>query len=209
MPLRYHLIGNDSASSSSPLKGTNRYIIAVIPFMIISDESEVNYFASGLVESMTYMLSKIGNANRSFSVIPASEILEQISSDEARKQYGASMIITGNLQKDHERIRLILNLIETKKQHLLRSEKLDYYKQSDLLIQDKAISILTRMLGLQLDSKTKSMLGANQSNSSEANEFYLQGLGNALPARNVYLCLSLIICHILGIPLYNTLSRLI
>jgi len=177
--------------------------------MIISDESEVNYFASGLVESMTYMLSKIGNANRSFSVIPASEILEQISSDEARKQYGASMIITGNLQKDHERTRLILNLIETKKQHLLRSEKLDYDKQSDLLIQNKAISILTRMLGLRLESKTKSMLGANQSNSSEANEFYLQGLGNALPARNVYLCLSLIICHILGIPLYNTLSRLI
>jgi tetratricopeptide (TPR) repeat protein len=172
-------------NDSSPLSGTSRSTIAVIPLKIIGDESEVNYFASGLVESMTYILSKIGNAENSFSVIPASEILETISADEARKQYGASMIISGSIQMEKEKTRLILNLVDTKKQHVLGSEKLDYEKDNNFLIQDEAILLMTQMLGLQLESKTKSLLNAGHTNSAQANELYLQGLGNLRNAQSL------------------------
>ena len=83
---------------SSPLSGTNKGTLAIIPLKVIGEESDVNYFASGLVESLTHMLSKIGNKQKSFSVIPSSEITESITADEARKQFGASLIVTGSIQ---------------------------------------------------------------------------------------------------------------
>jgi len=172
-------------NDNSPLGGTNRSTIAVIPLKIIGDESDVNYFASGLVESMTYMLSKIGNAKRAFSVIPASEILKTISADEARKQYGASLIISGSIQINQGRTRLILNLIETKTQHLLRSEKLDYFEDSNILIQDEAISLMTKMLDLKIESETKAIFTSSGSRSGQANEFYLRAKGCLLNSQSL------------------------
>jgi len=164
-------------NNDSPLSGANRSIIAVLPLKIIGDDTELSYFASGLVESLTHMLSKVGNSKQSFSVIPPSEIIGAITADEARKKFGVSLVISGSIQMDQKTNRLILNLIDAKKQNLIRSEKLDYSKDKNLIIQDEIISVMVSMLGLELESNTKDQLTRGGSTLNEANEHYLIGRG--------------------------------
>jgi len=163
--------------SGSPLSGKARSSIAVLPLKIIGGDADLSFFASGLVESLTYMLSKVGNADQSFAVIPPSEIIGEITADEARKKYGVSMVITGSIQMDKKSSRLILNLIDTKKQSLIRSEKLDYSREENLIIQDEVISVMVSMLGMELAPDTRDRITLGESTLYDANELYLVGRG--------------------------------
>lgn len=171
-------------STSTPLGGTNQNTIAVLPLKIIGKDSEIKYFANGLVQSLTQMLTKIGNKQNFFSVVPLDLIGETISASNARKQLGVSLIISGSIQQDFEKTRLILNLIDTKKQRLLKSEKLDYYQTSNLMIQDQAISLMIKMLNLDFESKVEESLIAGGSSSYLANKYYLEGLGSLRNAQS-------------------------
>jgi len=162
---------------SSPLSGRTRNTIAVLPLKIIGDAPEINNFASGLVESLTYMLTRIGNSQQSFSVIPMGDVNDSVSAFEAWKRFGASMVISGSIQMDEINTRLILNLIDTKKQRVLRSEMIDYLKDNNLILQDEIISVMVKMLGIELESRTKVLLTAGGPISVQANDFYLVGRG--------------------------------
>jgi tetratricopeptide (TPR) repeat protein len=164
-------------NDSSPLSGKTRNTIAVLPLKIIGDASEANDFASGLVESLVYMLTKVGNSEQSFSVIPTSEITENISASDARKRLGASMIVSGSIQMNKEITRVILNLIDTKEQRLLQSEKVDFHKDKNLILQDEIISMMVKMLGIQMESQNQKLIIAGGPRSAESNEFDLRGRG--------------------------------
>jgi tetratricopeptide (TPR) repeat protein len=164
-------------NNDSPLGGKTRSSIAVLPLKIIGGDADLSFFASGLVESLTYMLTKVGNADQSFSVIPPSEIVGEITADEARKKYGVSLVITGSIQMDRTSSRLILNLIDTKKQSLIRSEKLDYSREENLIIQDEVISVMVSMLGMELAPDTREKITLGGSTLYDANELYLIGKG--------------------------------
>jgi len=162
---------------ASPLGPVQKSSIAVLPLKTIGDQPDLNFLASGLVETLTYMLTKIGNSQQMFSVIPASEVVESITALEARKMFGATMVISGSIQMEGNTGRLILNLINTKKQQLLRSEKLDYRKENNFVLQDEAIKLIVDMLGLNISSITESQVTNSGSDSFEANELYLIGKG--------------------------------
>jgi adenylate cyclase len=161
----------------SPLGGVQRKSIAVLPLKIIGDQPDLNFLASGLVETLTYMLTKIGNSQQLFGVIPASEVVESITANEARKKFGATMVISGSIQMEGNTGRIILNLINTKKQQLLKSEKLDYRKENNFILQDEAIKVIVDMLGLDISSIAKSQVTHTGSGYFEANELYLIGKG--------------------------------
>lgn len=164
-------------NNTSPFGGKNHSSIAVLPLKIIGDDVELSFFASGLVESLTHMLLKVGNSEQSFSVIPPSEILESITAGEARKKFGVSLVISGSIQMDQSSSRLILNLIDAKTQNLIRSEKLDYSMEKNLIIQDEVISVMVSMLGLELEGETKNQITQGGSSLYSANELYLTGRG--------------------------------
>jgi tetratricopeptide (TPR) repeat protein len=161
----------------SSLGTVQKSSIAVLPIKIIGDQPDLNFLASGLVETLTYMLTKIGNSQQLFSVIPASEVVESITALEARKRFGATMVISGSIQMEGNTGRIILNLINTKKQQLLKSEKLDYRKENNFVLQDEAIKLIVDMLGLNISSITESQVTNSGSDSFEANELYLIGKG--------------------------------
>jgi len=66
-----------------PLAGAQKNSIAVLPLKTIGNQADLNFPASGLVETLTYILTKIGNSQQVFSVIPASEVMESITAMEA------------------------------------------------------------------------------------------------------------------------------
>jgi tetratricopeptide (TPR) repeat protein len=164
-------------NSNLPLSGKMQSSIAVLPLKIIGEDAELGFFASGLVESLTHMLSKVGNSKQAFTVIPSSEILEAITAGEARKKFGVSLVISGSIQKDQKSSRVILNLIDAKKQYLIRSEKLDYPADEDLIIQDEIIAVMVSMLGMDLEEGAREQLALGGSSLNVANELYLIGRG--------------------------------
>ena len=161
----------------SPLGGISRSSIAVLPLKIIGEDADLGFFASGLVESLTHMLTKVGNSKQAFAVIPSSEIVEAITAREARKKFGVSLVISGSIQKDRTSSRVILNLIDAKKQSLIRSEQMDYPADKNLIIQDEIISVMVSMLGMDLESDTRKQITLGGSGLNEANEYYLTGRG--------------------------------
>ncbi|RLD54121.1 MAG: hypothetical protein DRI97_12115 [Bacteroidetes bacterium] len=163
--------------NGSPLGGKIQSSIAVLPLKIIGEDAELGYFASGLVESLTHMLSKVGNSRQTFSVIPSSEIVEAITAGEARKKFGVSLVISGSIQKDQNSSRLIINLIDARKQNLIRSEKLDYANDKNLIIQDEIIAVMVSMLGMDLEQDTRDQLARGGSSLNVPNELYLIGRG--------------------------------
>ena len=104
-------------------------------------------------------------------------IVEAITASEARKKFGVSLVISGSIQKDKTSSRIIINLIDAKKQSLIRSEQLDYPADKNLIIQDEIISVMVSMLGMELESDTKELITLGGSGLNEANEFYLTGRG--------------------------------
>jgi len=164
-------------NNTSPFGGKNHSSIAVLPLKIIGGDVDIKFFASGLVETLTHMLSKVGNEEQSFSVIPPSEIVGSITASEARKKFGVSLVVSGSIQMDQTSSRLILNLIDAKTQNLIRSEKLDYSKEKNLIIQDEVISVMVSMLGLELEGETKKQITQGGSSLYSANELYLTGRG--------------------------------
>lgn len=164
-------------NKNSPLNGVQRNSIAVLPLKIIGNQPDLNYMASGLVESLTYMLAKIGNSQQIFTVIPASEVVESITAGEARQRFGATMVISGSIQMEGNVGRIILNLINTRKQQLVRSGRLIYRKENNFILQDEAIKVIVDMMGLDLESFIDSEFDNSGSDSFEANELYLIGKG--------------------------------
>ena len=164
-------------SSDSPLGGKINSSIAILPLKIIGGDADLSFFASGLVESLTYMLSKVGNSEQLFSVIPPSEIVEAITAGEARKKFGVSLVISGSIQKDQNSRRLILNLIDAKTQKLIRSERLYYTEDKNLIIQNEMISVMASMLDMELDPEIKRSITRGGASFYDANELYLVGRG--------------------------------
>ena len=172
------ILNNDS----SPFADIKTRTIAVLPLKIIGDAEDVDLLAIGLVESITHMLAKAGNDSRAFTVIPASEILETITAGEARQRFGASLVISGSIQKDNYQTRLIFNLIDTKNKHLLKSEKLNYNERNNMLLQDKAVLRIKNMLELSSEFSSQQHLDTGGPISHAANDFYLRGRGSLLHA---------------------------
>jgi serine/threonine protein kinase/Flp pilus assembly protein TadD len=154
--------------------------IAVLPFLSIPEDESTSALNDGLLEILTAKLSQLEAFHGKLQVIPASEIRRNriTSAGEARQAFGATLAITGSLHIISDSVELLINLVDAKKERLLRSADIQSRSGKVSSIQDSALFAIARMLDIYLKPEDKTFLAAGGTRSQEAYYYYLEGLGH-------------------------------
>src|SRR4029453_14177636 len=130
--------------------------IAVLPLVNVTKDPVDQVFADGLLEALTGSLTQLERFQRSLRVVPASEMRSQrvASAADARRAFGATLAISGSIQRDDGSVRLTLNLIDAVQLLQIASRTIDIATGRARAIEATVLGTATALLDLQLDRKS-------------------------------------------------------
>ena len=153
--------------------------LAVLPFTNIGSDPGRQVFADGLVETLTSQLSQMEQFQRNLWVVPAGEIRSYniASAGQAYQLFKVNYAITGSIQPIANRLRLTLSLIDSRNLRQLNSVVIDVDENNLLDLHEKSVENLLRMLNLELNPESISIISEGKTSVPEAFELYIKGLG--------------------------------
>jgi eukaryotic-like serine/threonine-protein kinase len=168
-PVRERLTGMFGAGSAKH--------IAVLPFANIGGNPADEPVALGLMDSMTSKLSNLGETQQSLWVLPASVVISRKVADPttAFRELGATLVVTGSIQRVAQAVHLTVNLIDTQNLRQIGSASLEDRSGDLSALQDEAVSRLARLMKI---NATAEMIRATEGSAAPAAyESYLKALG--------------------------------
>lgn len=159
------------------LFGPSEKHIAVLPFSVIGNAAGNDLLADGLMESLTGRLSNLELGNQSLWIVPASEVRRRKVTDAsaAQKEFGATLVVTGTVERSGSDIRLVVNLIDAKRVRQLGSEEVEDRTGDFAMLQNSAIEKLARLMNVTVPNDMLRTTGGAA--SPAAYELYLKALG--------------------------------
>lgn len=153
--------------------------VAVLPFVNIGNDPSSQAFCDGLVETLTSQLTQLPQFNSTIQVIPSSEIRARhiSSAKQASQIFGADLAVTGSIQKYSNRIRLILNLVDTKSLRQISSSSNDYRLSNVYNFQDDVVTKLSHILAVKLEPEEIEKINRGGTDNLDAYILYTQGRG--------------------------------
>jgi TolB-like protein len=150
--------------------------IAVLPFDNMSGDPAQQYFSDGMTEDIIARLSKY----RILSVIGGHSSFALRGRDtemqEIRNKLSADYVLTGNIRKSENRIRIAARLTDARTEAALWADRYDRPLQDIFAVQDEVASIIasTLMGRVQIEIATRSQIASPAGLSSY--EHVLQGM---------------------------------
>lgn len=153
-------------------------LVAVLPFAVTSDDAKEKPFSDGLTETLTAKLTQL-TVDPTLQVVPAPEVRARGVSriDDIRKEFGATLVVEGNLQRSGNRVRINIALVDTGANRQLRAESLTTSASDPFALQDQVVNATVGMLQLDVQPGERQALGAHGTETASAYDFYLQGVG--------------------------------
>jgi adenylate cyclase len=124
--------------------------IAVLPFDNMSKDPDQEYFCDGITENIIAVLSHIPQLmviarNSTFAYKGKSINVQQIG-----HELGAQYVIEGSIQKSDDRIRITVQLIDTKSGHHMWSERYDRELKDIFKLQDEIAFEITKAMQIHI-----------------------------------------------------------
>ena len=112
------------AAAASPPQDPHR-LLAVLPFENITRDGKPGYFGDGMTEEVTSQLSKVGTLRVVSRAAVAN--FKSVKTDLATmaSQLGVGSVVTGSVREDGGRVRVNVDLVDTRSGQLLWSEEYD------------------------------------------------------------------------------------
>jgi len=156
--------------------------LAVLPFVNVGGDPLNKPFCDGLMEFVTSKLGQLEQFHGALWVVPTGEIIKNdtiaaLTPSKAYSLYGATLVVTGSVQRLSDRVRLTLNLSDARNLRQLRSTTIDDRKENLAALQDVAAVKLASMLQLELNPAMRQSLRAGETSVSDAYDAYLQARG--------------------------------
>jgi tetratricopeptide (TPR) repeat protein/TolB-like protein len=153
--------------------------IAVLPFTSIGGDRETQALCDGLMETLTANLGQLQRFQDALWVVPSSEIRQQpvANASAAHQVFGATLVVTGSLQRNGDRLRLIANLVDAVKRKQIASRTIDTSMANITEIQDTMADRVAEMLAVNLNPEIRRALAAGRTTVAAAYEAYTKGLG--------------------------------
>jgi tetratricopeptide (TPR) repeat protein/class 3 adenylate cyclase len=153
--------------------------LAVLPFKNVGDNTNNASFSDGLTETITSQLTQLEQFQNTLLVVPMSEVRKEAidTASQARAVFGATVVLTGSVQRDQASVRVTVNLVDTKTLRILRSATLDNPLAEIYRLQDRVAAETAGWLGLQLSAEMKRVLAAGQTRVASAYELYIKAVG--------------------------------
>ena len=164
--------------SESLLPITQKQLV-VLPFTNVGNDPENQGFCDGLVEILSSKLSQLEQFQRKLRVVPSTDVLREgiVSVREARQTFGATLAITGSVQRSENRIRVTINLVDPQTLLQLKSKTIDTEAHDISVLQDGVVLEVAELLGVKLSSEAKQVLAVGGTTVPSAYEYYTQGRG--------------------------------
>jgi serine/threonine-protein kinase len=153
--------------------------LVVLPFTNIGNDPQNQGFCDGLVEILSSKLSQLEQFQRTLRVVPSTDVLREgiVSVREARQTFGATLAITGSVQRTENQIRLTINLVDPQTLRQLKSKTIDTEAHDISVLQDGVVLEVAELLDVKLSSQAKQVLAIGGTTVPSAYEYYMQGRG--------------------------------
>jgi serine/threonine-protein kinase len=153
--------------------------LVVLPFTNIGNDPQNQSFCDGLVEILSSKLSQLEQFQRTLRVVPSTDVLREgiVSVREARQTFGATLAITGSVQRSENRVRLTINLVDPQTLLQLKSKTIDTEASDISVLQDGVVLEVADLLDVKLSSQAKQILAVGGTTVPGAYEYYMQGRG--------------------------------
>jgi len=162
--------------SAGLAKLPEKKFLAVLPFRVIGDDAASHTFADGLMEILPSRLSLLEQFHGALSVVPAVEVRERgiTSVSKAQAAFGVTLVVSGSVRREANRVQLILNLIDARTLKQLWSSVNDYALTNALALQDGVVLVLAKMLELEMRPEIEQLLAKRRTTVPAAYDFYTQ-----------------------------------
>jgi adenylate cyclase len=149
--------------------------IAVLPFADLSAEHDQEYLSDGVAEEILNALTKVAGLH-----IPArtSCFAFRGTNVDARvigKRLGVEAFLEGSIRKAGNRLRIMVQLVETQNGYHLWSQRFDREIEDIFAIQDEIARSVLDALGLSLTQRKERRFVKPSTTNVQAYEFYLRG----------------------------------
>jgi serine/threonine-protein kinase len=153
--------------------------LVVLPFTNVGNDPQNQGFCDGLVEILSSKLSQLEQFQRTLRVVPSTDVLREgiVSVREARQTFGATLAITGSMQRTENRVRLTINLVDPQTMRQLKSKTIDTESHDISVLQDGVVLEVAELLDVKLSSQAKQVLAIGGTTVPSAYEYYMQGRG--------------------------------
>ncbi len=154
--------------------------LAVLPFQTVGGDARLNAFADGLADTLTGKLTQL-TARPSLDVYPASEVRAHnvTTVDQAQKEFGVNMVLTGSLEESGDFVRVTTVLIDAKSRRQVNSATITASMGDAFAVEDQVVANSVRMLGIEPKDKELATLTEHGTQQTGAYDDYLQGIGFA------------------------------
>jgi TolB-like protein len=148
--------------------------VAVLPLRNTSGDPADEYFSDGMTESLIAALSKV----EGLKVISRGSVFrykeKEVDPREAGRQLGVAAVVEGSMWKDGERVRVIVQLVDTADGRVLwAGEPFDREMRDIFSLQDEIARKVVS--GLRLKLGGEGQLTKEGTNNVEAYQLYLRG----------------------------------
>ena len=153
--------------------------IAVLPFENMSNDPEQDYFSSGITEDILNHLVKIADLNVKSRTSTLQYKGTTKSVPEIGDELGVGNVVEGSVRRVGDKVRVVVQLIDTKTDRHLWSETYDRDFKDVLSLQSEIAIEIAKALEVRLTSYEKQKIQKEVTTDVTAYDFYLK-------ARNLY-----------------------
>src|SRR6185369_14128055 len=155
--------------------GNHSPVVAVLPFMNVMNDAEVEYLVQGIADHIINNLSRISNLR----VMARSAVFryrkKEIDPQQAGKDLGAQVVLVGKINSGPGQNVIDVELVDTSTGWQLWGESFNS-ENSDLLeIQDRITRQIVATLKLKLSGDEENRITARYTENAEAYQSYLEG----------------------------------
>ena len=149
--------------------------IAVLPFQLLSDDTNQEYFSDGVTNDIITDLSKFSN----LLVIAANSVFvykgKAVDIKQVGRELGVRYVLEGSIQKIAGNVRINAQLIDATTNHHLWAERYDFTLDDVFKVQDQITSTVVNSLQVILTEEEKNRGASRLTDVIEAYDLYLRG----------------------------------
>ena len=156
-----------------------RIRLAVLPFINVSADSGNQPLCDGIMEALVSKFTQVEQFQDTLSIVASSEVRAEkvTSASQARRAFGANMVLTGSIQKFADKIVLTVNLVDTRNGQQIDAAICQASVNELISLENFTFEKASDMLALKLNPRERQALSAGETTISAAHNSYIQAIG--------------------------------
>src|SRR5579864_392610 len=148
--------------------------VAVLPLRILGDPASLNYVADGLGEALSAKLLQLHDVHTT-SATEVAKARPAKSLDDAARQLGINLIVSGTIQGSGDRLRIVASLDDAADGKHIWTQEFTGVQQDLLTLEDQIYGGLVEALALKPTNEESARATPHPTENIEAYDLYLKG----------------------------------